>query len=34
MSGHSYVEGISLAVMLAAKRWAGVAPELNLREYI
>ena len=31
MPGHRYVEEISLAAMLAAKRSAGVAPELKLK---
>ena len=29
-----YVENISLVAMLAAKRLAGVAPEVNLREHV
>ena len=32
MPGHGYVEEIHLAVMLAAKRLAGVTPEVNLRQ--
>ena len=32
MAGRSYVEQIGSAVMLAAKRSEGVAPEVNLRE--
>ena len=34
MSAHKYVEEISLAAMLAAKRSAGVAPEVKLREHV
>ena len=34
MPGCRYVEDISLAVMLAAKRSVGVAPEVNLREFV
>ena len=34
MPGHRYVEVISLAAMLAAKRLAGVTPEVNLMEYV
>ena len=34
MSGHRYVEEISLAAMLAAKRLAGVTPEVNLMEHV
>ena len=32
MPGCLYVEEIGLAAMLAAKRLAGVTPEVNLRE--
>ena len=32
MPGCRYVEEIDLAAMIAAKRSAGVAPEVNLRE--
>ena len=34
MPARRYVEEISSATMLAAKRSAGVAPEVNLREYV
>ena len=34
MPGHRYVEEIGSAVMLAAKRSAGVTPEVNLREHV
>ena len=32
MPGQGYVEQIDLAAMLAAKRLAGVTPEVNLRQ--
>ena len=32
--GHRYMEEISLAAMLAAKRSAGVTPEVNLMEHV
>ena len=34
MPAHRYVEEIDSAAMLAAKRLAGVVPELNLREHV
>ena len=34
MPAHRYVEEISSAAMLAAKRSAGVAPEVHLRECV
>ena len=34
MPPHRYVEGNGSAAMLAAKRLAGVAPEVNLKEYV
>ena len=34
MPGCRYVEEIGLAAMLAAKRSAGVTPEVNLRECV
>ena len=34
MPGHRYVEEISSTAMLATKRLAGVAPEVNLMEYV
>ena len=34
MPAHRYVEEISSAAILAAKRSAGVTPELNLREHV
>ena len=34
MPAHRYVEENSLAAMLAIKRSAGVAPEVNLREHV
>ena len=34
MLSHKYVEMIGLAAMLAAKRSAGVTPEVNLRECV
>ena len=34
MPGRRFVEEIGLAAMLAAKRSAGVAPEVNLREHV
>ena len=34
MPAHRYVEEIRLAAMLTAKRSAGVAPEVNLRECV
>ena len=34
MPGCRYVEEISSAAMLAAKRSAGVTPEVNLREHV
>ena len=34
MPTHRYVEDIGLAAMLAVKRFAGVTPEVNLRECV
>ena len=34
MPGHRYVEEICSAAMLAIKRFAGVAPQVNLRECV
>ena len=34
MPSHRYVEVNGSAAMLATKRSAGVAPEMNLREYV
>ena len=34
MPGSRYVEEIGSAAMLAAKRLADIAPEVNLREYV
>ena len=34
MPGRRYVEEIGSAAILAAKRLAGVAPEVNLREHL
>ena len=34
MPGHRYVEEISLVGTLAAKRLAGVTPDVNLRECV
>ena len=34
MPAHRYVEEVSSVAMLAAKRSAGVAPELNLMEHV
>ena len=34
MPAHRYVEEIDSAAMLAAKRLAGVAPQLNLRDHV
>ena len=34
MPGRRYVEEIASAAMLAAKRLAGIVPEVNLREHI
>ena len=34
MPSHNYVEEIGSAAMLATKRSAGVAPEVNLREHV
>ena len=34
MSGCRYVHEMDLAAKLAAKRSAGVAPEVNLREHV
>ena len=34
MPGHRYVEEIWLVAILAAKRSAGVAPEVHLKEYV
>ena len=34
MPANSYIEENGLAAMLATKRSAGVAPKVNLREYV
>ena len=34
MPGHRYMEEIGLMAFLAAKRLAGVAPEVNLKECV
>ena len=34
MPAHRYKEEIGLAAIPAAKRSAGVAPEMNLREHV
>ena len=34
MPAHRYVEQIGSAVMLAAKRLAGIAPEVNVRKHV
>ena len=34
MPGHRYVEDIDSASMLATKRLTGVAPEVNLKEFV
>ena len=34
MPAHRYIEENGSAAMLAAKKWAGVTPEVNLREHV